>query len=91
MAHHEMCSDKEATINEEFIQGYCKQFSYFMQAQIHRECDLRSSKKRSREAEQQEEISPENVSPVLNKGKEKLNPDSSKLKASLNKEFNSSK
>ncbi len=85
MAHHEMCHDTEEIVNEEDIGDYCKQFADFMQAQLHQNYDLRSSKKRPRELEQQEETAPQNVSRVLNKGKGKLNPDLSKVKFSLNK------
>lgn len=90
MSHHEMCHDTEATLNEEDIGDYCKQFLDSTQAQLHRRYDLRSSKNRSRELKQQEEIVPQDILPVLNKGKGNLNPDSSEVKVCLNKECNSS-
>jgi len=32
MAYHEMCHDREATVNKEDIRDYCKQFLGFMQS-----------------------------------------------------------
>ena len=90
MENHGISHDRKETTNEEVIRDYCKQFKDLMQAQIHQKYDLRSSKKRSRETEQQEETSPQTVPPLLNKGKGKLNPESSKVKSSLNKGCNSS-
>lgn len=43
---------REATIEEEDIDYYCKQFEDFMQAQPQCKYNLRSSKERSREPEQ---------------------------------------
>lgn len=60
-----------------------------MQAQINQRYDLRASKKRSREPEQQEETTPQEIPPMLNEGRGKFNTDSSKVKVSLNKECNS--
>jgi hypothetical protein len=90
MAHQEASHDREATTNEEDIDYYCKQFADFMQAQLQQKYDLRSSRKRSREPEQQEGTAPQVIPPVLDKGKGKLNPDPSKIKVSSNKESNSS-
>lgn len=90
MVHHEMHHDR-AVANEEVIWDYCKQFVDFLQAHIHQKYDLRSSKKRSREIEQQEETTPQNTPTVLNKGKWKLKTDPPKVKASLNNECNKSK
>lgn len=91
MAHQETNHDREATKNEEDIDYYCKQFADFMQTQPHCNYDLRSSKKTSREPEQQEGVDPQVIPPVLDKGKGKINPDPSKIKVSSNKENNSSK
>jgi len=69
---------------------YCKQIAKFMQAQPHCNYDIRSSKKRSREPEQQEGTSPQVIPPVLDKWKSKINPDPSNIKVSSNKERNNS-
>jgi len=52
--------------------------------------DLRSSRKRSRKPEQQEGTTPQDIPRVTDKGKGKLNPNSSKVKFSSYKEYNSS-
>jgi len=90
MAHQETSHDREEPKNEEDIVYYCKQFLDFMQAQLCQRYDLRSSRKRSREPKQQEGTAPQDIPPVPDKGKGKLNPHSSKIKVSSNKESNSS-
>lgn len=62
-----------------------------MQGYPRRKYDLRSSRKRLRELEQQEGTTPQVIPPVLDKVKGKLNPNSSKTKVPSNKESNSSK
>lgn len=91
MDHQETSHDIEATKNKEDMDYYCKQFGDFMQAHPHQKYDLISSRKISRDPEQQEGTSPQVIPPVPNKGKGKLNPNSSKIKLSTNKEGNSSK
>lgn len=62
-------------IDEEAMDYYCKQFAEFMQTQPQCKYNLRSSKKRSREPEQQEGSSPQVAPPTPDKGKGKLHPD----------------
>jgi len=60
-----------------------------MQVQLRQRYDLRSSRKRSRELEEQKGTSPQDVRLVPDKGKGNLNHESSKIKVSSNKESNS--
>ena len=39
--------EKEVPLEEQHIENYCTQFVDFMQAQLHRKYDLRSSRKRT--------------------------------------------
>lgn len=90
MDHQEANHDREGTIEEEYMDYYCKQYAEFMQAQPQCKYDLRSSKNRTRELEQQRKAAPQVVPLVLNKGKGKLNPNPSKIKVSSNEERTSS-
>ena len=48
--------EKTRDTEEAEIDHYCKQFSDFMQAQFNRRYDLKSSRKRTRTQEQEEEL-----------------------------------
>lgn len=88
MVHQEVSHNGEAT-NEEYIDYYCKQFAEFMLAHPQCKYNIKSSKKRSRELEKQEETVPQNIPLVPDKGKGRLNLDLARVKFPLNKEINS--
>lgn len=73
----------DARVNEEEIGDYCKQFVDFMQVQLHRRYDLISSRKRLREPDQEEGVSPQDTFIAPEKGNGKLDPDTPKVKYSL--------
>ena len=71
MNHHEANHHREATTKEEDMDYYCRQFVDFMQTQPKHKYNLRSSKKRTREPEQQGESTAQVVPLASDKGKGK--------------------
>jgi len=62
----------DAPLDDGEIDNYCRKFADFMQAQLHSKYDLRSSRKRPRMQDQNEELPHTNPSKLTEKGKKPL-------------------
>lgn len=72
--HEEGGDDLYAMLNDAEIDDYCRKFTDFMQAQLHRKYDLWPSRKRPRGKDQNEDSPSQGPPRPIDKGKKPLDP-----------------